>query len=158
MKPAGGRREASPADAGLAIADTEHTFNEAVTLALQKELRKLGAQPGRVSKRASESMRGKWYSGDFFFITINKRNLDIGLDDGYVTPWLIPSVCECEGATAQPYSVPNIRDISKYGFSAKLEIEPRVWQEKAILKAAGNHKDKRVDPAIHYRPHTTSRA
>lgn len=141
--------------AALAIEDTEHTYNEAVTLVLKKELQKLDAQPSHVSKRASESVRGRWFSGDFYSITINKRNLDIGLDDGFVTPWLIPSVSECEGAVPQPYPVPEIGTIAEYGFSVKFEIEPRIWQEKAILNAAysnSNTKGKRVDPAIHYAP------
>jgi len=136
----------------LAIEDTEHTYNEAVTLALKKELQILGAQPGHVSKRASESVRGRWFSGDFFFITINKRNFDIGLDDGFVTPWLVPSVSECEGAVAQPYPVPDIGTISEYGFSAKLEIEPRVWEGGAILDVAYHNskkKGKRVEVAVH---------
>jgi len=139
----------------IAIEDTDHTYNEAVTLALEKELQRLGVQSGHTSKRASESVRGRWFSGDYYFITINKRNLDIGLDDGFVTPWLIPSVSECEGAVAQPYPVPDIGTISEYGFSVKFEIEPRIWQEKAILNAAysnSNRKGKRIDPVIHFAP------
>ncbi len=141
--------------AALALEDTEHTYNEAVTLAIKKELQKLDAQPAHVSKRASESVRGRWFSGDFYFITMNKRNFDMGLDDGFVTPWLIPSVSECEGAKAQPYPVPDIGTISEYGFSVKFEIEPRIWQGSAILNAAYSHsnqKAKRIDPVIHLAP------
>lgn len=141
--------------AALAFQDTEHTYNEAVTLALEKELQKLDAQPGHVSKRASESVRGRWFSGDFYSITMNKRNLDMGLDDGFVTPWLIPSVSECEGAEAQLYPVPDLGALSEYGFSVKFETEPRIWQGSAILNAAYSHsnqKGKRIDPVIHLAP------
>jgi hypothetical protein len=141
--------------AAIALRDTKHTYNEAVTLAFDKELQRLDAQPGNISKRASESVRGKWFSGDYYFITMNKRNLDMGLDDGFVTPWLIPSVSECEGAEAQPYPVPDIGTISKYGFSVKFETEPRIWQGSTILNIAypqGKPKGKRIEPAIHLAP------
>ena len=138
-----------------AIEDEQHTFNEAMTLAFDRELRKLDPQEAHVSKRASESMRGPWFTGDFFFITMKKRNLDLGLDDGYVTPTLIPSVSECEGAEAQPFPVPNLHFASEYGFEVKFEIEPRIWEGNAILDVAcsgeGPRTD-RVEPVIHLAP------
>ena len=73
----------------LALKDTQHTYNEAVTLAFDHELRRLGAQPGYVSRHASESVRGSWFTGDFYWISMKKRNLDLGLDDGFVTPALM---------------------------------------------------------------------
>ncbi|MHC4351582.1 MAG: DUF4056 domain-containing protein [Planctomycetota bacterium] len=139
----------------LALEDDKHTFNEAMTLAFDRELRKLDAQPARVSKRASESVRGPWFTGDYFFITMKKRNLDLGLDDGYVTPTLIPSVSECEGAEAQPYPVPNLDFAAEYGFEVKFEIEPRIWEGGAILDVAcsgGGPRTDRVEPVIHLAP------
>ncbi len=139
----------------LALSDTQHTFNEAITLAFDRELRKLNAQPGNVSRHASGTTRGPWFTGDFFFITMKKRNLDLGLDDGFVTPTLIPSVSECEGVEAQPFPVPNLEFLSEYGFSVKFEIEPRIWEGDAILDIAYsdmNPRGNRVEPAIHYAP------
>ncbi len=139
----------------LALKDTVHTYNEAVTLAFESELRQLEAQPGSVSRRAAESVRGPWFTGDFYWIAMKKRNLDLGLDDGFVTPLLIPSVSECEGAEAQPYSVPSLEFLSEYGFSVKYEIEPNIWEGDAILNIAyqGERKrKKRVEPAIHLAP------
>jgi len=139
----------------LALADDRHTFNEAMTLAFDNELRKLDAQPARVSKRASESVRGPWFTGDYFFITMKKRNLDLGLDDGYVTPTLIPGVSECEGVEPQPFPVPNLDFVSEYGFEVKFEIEPRIWEGKAILEVAcsdGAPRTNRVEPVIHLAP------
>jgi len=138
-----------------AIEDERHTFNEAMTLAFDAELHKLDAQAAHVSRRASESMRGPWYTGDYFYITMKKRNLDMGLDDGYVTPTLIPTVCECEGAEAQPFPVPNLDFVSEYGFEVKFEIEPRIWESDAILDAAcsgATCRPNRVEPVIHLAP------
>lgn len=135
----------------LALQDTEHTFDEAVTLALDQELKKLDIQTINIARQAAEKVRGNWFSGDFLFVNMKKRNLDIGIDDGYVTPTIIPTVCECEGAKPQPYPVPNLDFLSEYGFSVKLEIEPRVWESKKILGIVySDGNGKRIQPKIHF--------
>jgi len=141
--------------AALTLEDTEHTYNEAVTLAFDRELRELQAQSGSVSRRASESVKGPWFTGDFYWIAMKKRNLDLGLDDGFVTPFLIPSVSECQGAEALPYPVPGLEFVSEYGFTVKFEIKPNIWEANAILDiayAGEQRRKKRVEPAIHYAP------
>jgi hypothetical protein len=141
--------------ATLAIKNNEYTYNEAMTLAFDTELRKLGAQPAHVSRRAANSVRGPWFTGDFFFMTMKKRNLDLGLDDGFVTPTLVPSVSECEGAEPQPYPAPDLGVVSEYGFSIRFEIEPKIWEGQAILDVAyadGNPRKDRVEPAVHLAP------
>jgi len=139
----------------LAIADDKHTYNEATTLAFDSELHRLGAQAASVSKRAAQSIRGPWFTGDYFFITMKKRNFDLGLDDGYVTPTLIPGVSECEGAEPEPLPVPDLDFVKEYGFGIKFEIEPRIWQGKAILDAAcagASPRPDRVEPVVHLAP------
>ncbi|UCC22693.1 MAG: DUF4056 domain-containing protein [Planctomycetota bacterium] len=139
--------------AALALRDAQHTFNEAVTLVLIEELQKLDVQSGHISKRASESVRGKWFTGDFFFIDMKKRHLDLGLDDGFVTPVLIPFVSDCRGTEAQSLPVPNLDFLSEFGFSVKFEIEPRMWEGTAILNAAypdRSQRKKRLEPVIHF--------
>ena len=139
----------------LALADGEHTFNQAMTLAFDRELRKLDAKPGHVSKRAAQSVRGPWFTGDFYWIVMKKRNLDLGLDDGFVTPTLIPSVSECEGAEPQLFPVPDLEFVSKYGFGVKFEIEPKIWEGDAILDIAyadGNPRRDCVEPVVHLAP------
>lgn len=135
----------------LALQDTQHTFDEAVTLALDGELKKLDIQPVDVAIGTARKVRGKWFSGDLFFVSMKKRNLDIGIDDGYVTPTIIPNLCKCKGAKPQPYPAPSLDFLSEYGFSMKLEIEPRVWESEEILKIVyldGN--GKRIQPNIHF--------
>jgi hypothetical protein len=141
--------------ATLALQDAQHTFNEAVTFVLIEELQKLDVQSGHISKRASKSVRGKWFTGDFFFIDMKKRHFDLGLDDGFVTPCLIPFVSDCKGTEAQSLPVPNLDSLSEFGFSVKFEIEPRMWEGAAILKAAypdRSQRKKRLEPVIHFAP------
>ncbi len=139
--------------AALALEDTEHTYNEAVTLAFDRELRRLDVQSAGVSRHASESVKGPWFTGDFYWIAMKKRNFDLGLDDGFVTPILIPSVSECKGAQAESFPVPGLDFVREYGFSVRFEIKPNIWEANAILDIAypeGHRRKKRVEPVIHY--------
>jgi len=141
--------------AAMALQDAEHEFNEAVTLALDRELEKLGVQSARTAKRAAEEVRGLWFSGDLLFVDIKKRNFDIGLNDGFITPFIVPSLAECEGAEAQAYPVPNLASLSKYGFSVRLKIEPREWEKDRILRIVypqAENKSNWIEPAIHFAP------
>ncbi len=140
--------------AAVALRDTEHEYNEAMTLAFKKELEKLGVQPKKIAKRATKTVRGKWFSGDLLFsLNMKKRNLDIGLNDGFITPSIIPSVAACEGVEALQYPAPNPDFLGKYGFSLKFEIEPREFEKKQILRIIyPENKDKkeRIQPAVHF--------
>jgi len=141
--------------AGLALKDTQYTYNEAITRILDNELQRLEDQPGHISKSAAQSVRGSWFTMKFFFTVMKKRNFDLGLDDGFVTPTLIPSVCGCEGAQAEPLPIPNLNRLSDHGFSVTLEIEPNIWEEDIILDIInrnGNRRTNRIEPAIHFAP------
>ena len=157
--------------AAKALRDTEHEYDEAMTLALKRELDDLGIQPRDVAVRASNMVRGLWFSGDFLFLVDMKgRNFDIGLDDGFVTPWLVPSLAktqspvaprgtgvrglpECEGAQPQSYPAPSLDFLSEYGFSAKFELEPKELERHKILSIVypdRKERRKRIEPAAHF--------
>ncbi|MBN2136864.1 MAG: DUF4056 domain-containing protein [Sedimentisphaerales bacterium] len=137
-----------------ALRDTDRDYDEAMTLALSDELRDLGVQPKKTAIFASEKMRGQWYSGEILFlIKVQGRNLDMGLDDGYVTPWLVPSLGECPDAKPSDCPVPNPDFLADYGFSVRLQIEPREAAGRRILKIVypGRKKTpKLIEPAVHY--------
>jgi hypothetical protein len=88
------------------------------------------------------------------------RNFDIGLDDGLVTPWLVPSSAEgsgglpeCEGAQPQSYPAPSLDFLSEYGFSAKFDLEPKELQRHKILSIVypdRKERRKRIEPAAHF--------
>lgn len=132
-----------------AMQDTEHSYNEAVKIAMDEEMCRLGIQPARVSKAASNSVRGKWFTGQIaIFVDMKKRNFDIGLDDGFITPTLVPDMSPCPEAQAVSYPVPDLSLLEEYGFSAKVEIEPHEWEKHKVLKVV--HQEKRINPAIHF--------
>lgn len=115
----------------LALQDKKHSYNEAVTIAFDKELRDFGIQSRETARKASEKMRGIWYDG-VLIAEMKVRNLDIGIDDGFVTPMLVPGVCK--GAVPEPLSVPKLYYLYTYGFKMKLEIQPRELERNKIFR------------------------
>jgi hypothetical protein len=136
-----------------ALQDAEHSYDEAVALALKREMTKLGLQPRDVSQRAAESVKGQWSKGDvMMFVTIMKRNFSIGLSNGLVTPTVVPNLGACPEATPAAYPVPKLDNLARHGFAMTLEIEPREWESGTILRVAyaGERPQKRITPERHF--------
>jgi hypothetical protein len=129
-------------------------YDEAMTIRLDDELRKLGVQSAKTAKWAGEKVRGEWFSGRVvYMVKMKKKNFDIGLEDGYVTPTLIPNLSECRNAVPQPYPVPTLDAAARYGFKVKLEISPKIWESKKIRNIAYGEeakRGKRVEPVVHF--------
>lgn len=124
-------------------------------MVLDQWLRELEGQPAKVAKQATGRMDGRWYTRRWFSTKVWMRNFDLGLDDGYVTPTLIPSVPGCDAAEPLPLAAPTLDSLARYGFSAKVEIEARVWEQKQIQKALateGCPAVVRLDPVVHFPP------
>ncbi len=127
-----------------AVKDTEHNFDEAMTNAIYRKLKELGVQPRDTAIRASDGVRGKWYTGNFV-PDMRMRNFDIGLD-GTITPTLVPGVADCNG---QPLALPapTLEKLKRHGFAMTYEIKPNVLEQGRIFKAAGSN---RIFPEKHY--------
>ncbi|MBN2138983.1 MAG: DUF4056 domain-containing protein, partial [Sedimentisphaerales bacterium] len=147
--------------AAEALRNTALEYDEAMTVLLANEIESLGAQSKKTAQQSAEKMRGEWFSGSFLFLTsIKGRNLDIGLDDGHITPWLVPEVDECPDAVAMDYPVPDLGFLSDYGFKLKLEIEPREVERNKVLKVVypdSKNRSRRIEPAIHFPKYTSVR-
>jgi hypothetical protein len=135
-----------------ALQDSEHKYNEAVKIALDREMQTLGILSAGAAKRATNTMRGKWWTGNVIFhVNMKKRNFDIGLSDGYITPTLIPQVAECPDAEPMSYPVPRLDVLAQYSFAAKVEIEPHEWESGKILRlVCGDQPQKRINPEEHF--------
>jgi len=120
-----------------AVKDTEHSFDDAVTIAIYRKLKELGVQPKETAIRASASVRGQWYTGTFI-PDMKMRNFDIGLD-GAITPTLVPGVADCND---EPLTLPapTLDTLKRYGFTMTYEIKPNVLEQGRIFKAAGSKK------------------
>jgi hypothetical protein len=137
------------------LQDTEQAFDEGVTLALDRELKKLGVQTRDTARRATKAVEGRWFSGGLLFVDTKRRNFDIGLNDGFITPWIVPALSSCGGEKARSYPIPNPDFLYEYGFSLKFEIEPREWEKGKILRIVYpdvKERRNRLEPAIHFAP------
>jgi hypothetical protein len=133
-----------------ALEQSEYKFNKAMTLGLARELKILEAQPKKIAREATEKLRGKWFGGNLFIPDIRKRNFDTGVDDGFVTPTLLPSLGKCEPIS---YPVPTLDFLADYGFDVDFQIDPKVWEKKSILNVIYTKKsgaNKRIEPVAHF--------
>lgn len=131
-----------------ALRDNTLDYDAAMTRLIDQELADLGVQSKKTAIYASEKMRGKWFKG-YLLVDTMRKNLDVGLDDGHITPVLVPGICN--SAAPEPRPVPTIDVLSKCGFSMKYEILPREWEKGRFLKIAyGDKKGKTILPEKHF--------
>jgi len=142
--------------AGAALSDPDLTYSEAVTKEIEALVHSLGGQSKSVSRQASSAMRGTWFEGDLMFLKIYKRHFDVGLTDGYITPWIITALSSFELSTAMPASIPlpNMEPLNRHGFEYTLEIEPHEFEKNKILSIVYPDRKtakKRINPDIHFK-------
>lgn len=131
-----------------ALQDTEHNYNRAVTIAINNELRILRVVPRIKAIQLTESMRGKWFKGNHVPDMI-RRNTDIGTDDGFVSPVLIPGAFE--DAKARPIEVPKLEKMTVKGFGITYKIIPVYFEGQKVLKIAHpGGKAKSIEPVKDY--------
>jgi hypothetical protein len=138
-----------------ALRDPDHEYNEAMTLLLRHKLKELGVRPRPAAYEAAEAVRGLWFTSGYIKCHMLKRNFDIGLEDGAVTPWLVPDYVMSDRDQPQPCPVPRLAFLDDYGFAAHMEIESREWEGDQILRIAypkGTNGTRRLEPALHFGP------
>lgn len=118
-----------------ALHDTSHDYDQAMTLAIDRALKRLNVQPRSVAIAASDSVRGTWYTGNLV-PDVKMRNFDIGID-GSVTPTLVPNIAQCPDPKPEPLSVLTLDALRQFGFRIDYEIKPNMLNQGAIFQAAG---------------------
>ena len=108
-----------------ALGDRAHGYDQAMTILLKEGLEDLQAQTRGTAKEAAREIGRKG-------IVDLRKNTDIGLYDGLVTPTLAHGVCK----NAEPKSlpVPSLDQVYKYGFAINLEIRPKEFERGKILR------------------------
>ena len=61
-------------------------------------------------------------------MNVKMRNFDVGLDDGHITPTLLPGVTECPNVEPTPYPVPTLDAVTRHGFTMKIQTRSREWK------------------------------
>ena len=107
-----------------AMRDEELSYNAAVTRIMNDEFTMLGIRPKREVKAASKNIYGVWYVGEGYFGSkMLLRDLDIGLEDNELSPFLIPGLCP--DVEPHSYSIPTL-DFERYDFVIEYSIDPAI--------------------------------
>jgi hypothetical protein len=113
-----------------AIRDADTNYDAALTRLLNEELERLGIRSAAEAKAAAEAMRGIWFDGNII-VTMKVRHMDLGLDDGMMTPLLATGVCE---GTPRSIPTPTLEAFNRHGFRMTLQVEPREFEKGEILR------------------------
>lgn len=128
-----------------AVQDPNSSYNQAMTSLLNNEMKILEAVPQQEAVNVTNSVKGKWFTSRLLFPRITKRNIDIGLDDGYVTPTLIPGVSDSEPIDCP---VPDLNSLTKYGIEIRYTITSFHRAGRQMCKIAGTEGP--IEPLKHY--------
>jgi hypothetical protein len=132
-----------------ALSDKDKKYDEAMTELIYDTLQELDVQPPHVAREAVRQIEGRWFSGGlYFFVHMKKRNLDVGLADNHITPWLVPGICKT--AVPRVYPVPNEEVLGKYGFSIEVELEPRILEKHKIYRSIHLANKSRIKPEVDF--------
>jgi len=132
-----------------ALQDTKQSYDAAMTELIERTLWELDVQPASAAIAAERKVYGDWYSGEYYFwVKMKKRSFDVGLDSGFITPWLVPGICP--GASPKPIAAPDLRFLKEYGFSAEVKIYPIEFEKVPIYAALKLDSDQGVEPPIHF--------
>lgn len=118
--------------AAMVLRENKQDYNDGMTRIINQELAKLDPQSVRTAKRATDIIKGKWFSGRYPFLTMNRRNFDVGFDDGSITPFRVPGVCS--NTPQVDCDVPGLDKVAQDGFKIQLTMTPKENERKYILK------------------------
>jgi hypothetical protein len=128
-----------------AVRDPNENYNQAMTKLLAEEMKTLGALPRAEAIRVTNSVKGKWFKPGPAFPCILRRNVDAGLDDGYVSPALIPGVSDAEPIE---YAVPALDSLEKYGIEMTYTIRSAHGADRKMRKITGTKGP--LEPRKHF--------
>lgn len=133
--------------AGMAMRDTQRHYNDAMTWHLDAEMRRLGAVSQAMTRRAVRMVEGDWWRGG----RVVRRQVDIGLDDGAVDPWIVPGFPDGRTAAGFAFEIPSLADVAGRDLSGCLhiEIDPKIsaWGRMRRLLPGS---PATCDPQVHF--------
>ena len=133
----------------MALNTPNESYEDAMTRLINETLEQLDVQPAETARKAAHMVKGRWFEGGYyFFVEMKKRNFDVGLDDGFVTPWLVPGVCQ--DAVPEDCPVSNLAALQKHGFKTRLQIHPMELEKAKIYKAISLAPSEYIRPSIHF--------
>ncbi|MHC5139737.1 MAG: DUF4056 domain-containing protein [Planctomycetota bacterium] len=125
-------------DGNIKVAD----YNRAMTRLIDEELQRLQVVSRTQAIEIIESVRGTWHNGIF---ELMKRNMDIGYDDGVITPSLVPGYTDEESISR---TIPTLGGLDELGITVKYTISSIYFENMELKKIAGSKGP--VEPIKHY--------
>ena len=116
-------------------------YDKAMTVLIEKELKRLGVVPKEKTIAITQSVQGSWYGGG----RLMKRNMDTGLDDGLITPSIIPGYTDEEPISKQ---TPTLDGLDALGIKVKYTVSSAYFENGKLKKIAGAKGD--VEPIRDY--------
>ncbi len=120
----------------------DDTFNDAATDELERTLEELEALSPEQTYDATRAVEGQWWEGGQAI----RRQLDLGLEDGSIKPWLVRDFAPCPDREPEPYDVPPLIDALRPDGEplARIEIEMRILEAGAIRAAVPDQPQRLV--------------
>lgn len=113
----------------------DNDYNIEMTKSLQIEMESLIMLDRTESIATTNKVKNLWYKGWVPGLLIMKyRNFDIGNNDGYINPTIIPNNDFCSEKLHPGYKIPTLKNVNEYGVLFELNIEPKEHTKKEILK------------------------
>lgn len=101
-----------------ALRDTRRDYDAAVTAALAQRLRELEVVTADQTMEAIYAVVDNWWAWG----QPRKRHLDLGLDDGAVTPWLVRGVPFAKAGPPEPMPIPSLSDVAGRDMTGLVEV------------------------------------
>ncbi|MFZ9023267.1 MAG: DUF4056 domain-containing protein [Anaerohalosphaeraceae bacterium] len=117
-------------------------YNRAMTKLINEELQRLQVVSRDEAIEIVESVRGTWHKGAF---KLMKRNMDIGCDDGMITPSMIPCFTDEEPISR---TIPTLYGLDNICITIQYTISSVYWENIELKKIAGTKTA--VEPINHY--------
>jgi hypothetical protein len=116
-----------------ALRDPTRPFDAAATVALKAELRRLGAVTPRQTDAALRAVEGLWWAGSLPI----KRQINVGLEDGAVRPWLVPDLPFVDAdIKSEPFQLPTLGTVDGRDFTDfySVLIDPRIPEARRMRR------------------------
>ena len=105
-------------------------YDRAMTRLIQEKLNELEVVSKQRALEITETVRGSWFTTD----RLMKRNMDLGFDDGMITPCIIPGFTD-----KPPVSIPTptLDGLNQYGIKVDYTISSFYLQNGTLKRMAG---------------------
>lgn len=136
------------------LEESQKNYNSNMTRAIKTEMESFKMLSRVKAISITSSLKGYWYNGWVpGLVKMKVRNFDVGSSDGYINPIRINNIPECPKSAHSGYMIPTLDETNQYGFLFQMEIEPKEFVAKKIMKVINKEnvlKNFKIKPEIDF--------